>query len=159
MGVAAASLFVFLAAYSTAGYYVRQGGFAGWSVTSSLAVAIPLFFVAVGVYLIAIAGPGDDYVDVDGQGVTFWRSNGKTWHLPWVETRFSLRVELTHGITRHGSGGPSMIFIAGRFPAQNYITLEVYDAIMRESAAKGLAVSTGPSDLLVGWTRTVLTRT
>jgi hypothetical protein len=158
MGAVAVAFFTFLAAYAIVGYYIIHGGYSGWSESSSLALVIPLFFLSVGVYLIKITGPGEDYVNVDDRGLSFVRPSGSSRFLGWADLRFRLRMQLTNGLDRHGSRSTPMIFVAGRFPAQTYITQEAYEAILRQAAAKGLTASTGPSKLVSGWSETVIAR-
>jgi hypothetical protein len=158
LGLGVAIVFVFTVAYSVLGYAIVHRGFDGWSARASLALVIPAFGVATGVFVFAQTGPGDEYVEVNEEGVTFARLSGHKSSVRWSDPRLSLHFELTNGVTRRGGQGVPMIFLARRFPAQSYLTRSAYDAIIQQASQRGLRVSTGPSDWIVGWERSLVTR-
>lgn len=137
-----------LAVYAVASFYIDRHGFSGWNAYTTLGVGILLFFVVVGAVFAARAGPGDDFLVVDDQGISFIHSNRRIQRLSWAKPGFDLVLERKDA----SMGAYPLAVLRGSFPVLHYLTLEGYEEILSRSKARGMVAAESRSDS-PGWAR------
>lgn len=145
-GLILALVFLALTAYSIAGFYSTHNGFQGWSLVTSVGIAMLSFFVVVGLILFTALPLGDDYVEIDAEGIRFV-SGRRVAALSWGDSQFTLAVWKVPAGVRRGVSVPACIAVKGRgIRGFRYVTPESVEEILTAARAHGLDLSERPWD-------------
>ncbi len=154
-GVAMIVVSTIVAALALRDYYLTPSGLPGGGPRLIAVLLVCTFFAVAGGLLSVTATPVPTRVEVDSNGIALIYASGRVERFLWADSSLRLRFERTQGILRRGVMGPPMTILMGGRPPRRYLSVESFDAIVRQALAKGLRVQDEPSPF-PGFTRIVI---